>query len=275
MSSMLQAPPTRRRWFQFGVIRIIALWLAVASVTGGPAKADEKLAKQFATQYPGMRDFDPARAALEAEGLVGEILEQRLREVHLSLQKANSAAASRKMTAGPEQGLLNQSTEQTAGTRRSWLGAWKLLVILLLLLAAVVVIIYKRAGQPDTKGPPTGSARSRRRWFQFRLTSLFILMTLVALWLAWEQHYVRERKATRMWVTNNGGAAHSLTDWITPAGTEPPEVSIPFWRQWIGDEPLVSLQLSSQATADDLERVRAIFPEARVFMAPPPGWGFM
>ena len=39
------------------------------------------------------------------------------------------------------------------------------------------------------------TTKPRRRWFQFSLTSLFLLTTLVALWLAWELSYVRERRS--------------------------------------------------------------------------------
>ena len=40
----------------------------------------------------------------------------------------------------------------------------------------------------------------RRRWFQFGLRTLFVLMTLVALWLAWELNFIRERQA---WLREN------------------------------------------------------------------------
>jgi hypothetical protein len=41
---------------------------------------------------------------------------------------------------------------------------------------------------------------ARRRWFQFRLRTLFVLTTLVALWLAWELSFIRERQA---WLREN------------------------------------------------------------------------
>jgi hypothetical protein len=247
---------SRRRWLRLRPGRSIALWVVVVSVAGGAAKADEKLAKQFAAQYPGMRDFDPARATLEAEGFTGNDLELRLREVHQRLERANKAAA--------------QPAKRRA-SRRSWLGTHESFVLLtVLLFAAWAVIVYTRRSRPDV-GPHPGLARPHRHWFQFRLTSLLMLITLVALWLTSEQYHVREREATRRWVTNNGGYAHSLPDWIARTGKKPPELSIPFWRQWIGDEPMVSLQMSRGATPDDVDRVGALFPEARVFIS----WGNM
>jgi len=40
----------------------------------------------------------------------------------------------------------------------------------------------------------------RRRWFQYSLRTLFVLMTVVALWLAWELSFIRERQA---WLREN------------------------------------------------------------------------
>ena len=54
----------------------------------------------------------------------------------------------------------------------------------------------------------TDAARPRRRWFQFRLMSLFLLTTLVAIWLAWELNFIRERQA---WLRENAALLDSPT----------------------------------------------------------------
>ena len=54
----------------------------------------------------------------------------------------------------------------------------------------------------------------RRRWFQFGLRTLFVLTTLVALWLAWELSFIRERQA---WLRENP----ALVDQDAPLLTVP------------------------------------------------------
>jgi len=48
----------------------------------------------------------------------------------------------------------------------------------------------------------------RRRWFQFGLRTLFVLMTVVALWLAWELSFIRERQA---WLRENAALVPDST----------------------------------------------------------------
>ena len=54
--------------------------------------------------------------------------------------------------------------------------------------------------------------RSPRRWFQFRLGALFLLTTLVALWLAWELSYIRERKSLRAALEESGATVISANE---------------------------------------------------------------
>lgn len=104
--------------------------------------------------------------------------------------------------------------------------------------------------------------RSRRRWFQFSLTSLFLLTTLVAIWLAWELAFIHERQT---WLRENAvlvdpiGATNQIT---SPAGPgtisfvqivpPPPAVprSIPWWRRMLGDEAVPAI-LEGEGWADD------------------------
>lgn len=39
---------------------------------------------------------------------------------------------------------------------------------------------------------------------------------------------------------------------------------IPFWRHWMGDRPVIALDIPSDTTDIDLERLRRLFQEARV-----------
>jgi hypothetical protein len=65
------------------------------------------------------------------------------------------------------------------------------------------------------------SALPRRR-FQFSLTSLLLVITLVAIWLAWEFSFIRERQA---WVRENAALADGAAVPMPPL-TLAPGVSI-------------------------------------------------
>ena len=124
--------------------------------------------------------------------------------------------------------------------------------------------------------------KTRRRWFQFRLTMLFVLMTLVAVWLAWELSFIRERQA---WLRENAAlvdpdsilAANFVTSLSTPLSRQitgtltfntvapgEPKESIPWWRNWLGDEAVSIILAGKDWTDDDHEQVVRLFPEAKI-----------
>src|SRR5689334_18850328 len=90
----------------------------------------------------------------------------------------------------------------------------------------------------------------RRRWFQFGIGTMLLLVTLFCIWLAWQVRIVRERQAMRALIKEQGGVARTLKDWRplryppsapAPPVSLPPNISVPFWRQWIGDEPIADV----------------------------------
>jgi len=106
----------------------------------------------------------------------------------------------------------------------------------------------------------------RRRWFQFSLGTLFVVMTLVALWLAWELNFIRERKAMRRTIAEKGFVS-TVKEWNSEAGRVS-QAKVPFWRVWLGDEAIAMIMLEQGATEFDLEQVRSRFPEANSSIAP-------
>ena len=70
-----------------------------------------------------------------------------------------------------------------------------------------------------SQAPPT-----RRRWFQFGLGTMLLLVTVFAVWLGWELSYIREHGLTLRAVPTEGGLAYSCpkhqlkvsTSWVSP-----------------------------------------------------------
>jgi hypothetical protein len=98
---------------------------------------------------------------------------------------------------------------------------------------------------------------TRRRWFQFPLTYLFLLTTLVAIWLAWELSFIRERQT---WVREHEAALEP-----DPANTAR-VASIPWWRRLLGDEAVPAI-MDVDWPDQERARVEKLFPEAVIWKA--------
>jgi hypothetical protein len=147
-------------------------------------------------------------------------------------------------------------------------------------------------------------ARPTRRIFQFSITSMLLVTTLVAIWLAWELSYIRERQT---WLSNNAAlvdagtldpglvavnslqtagvadaadgsaeqaspdslvVSHLSVKIVTPQQAHTPrEAKIPFWRRWLGDTAVATI-LDPDFNAYDRARVTRLFPEAELVKPP-------
>ena len=100
---------------------------------------------------------------------------------------------------------------------------------------------------------PESTPQPRRRWFQFSLASLFFLTTLVAIWLAWELAFIRERQ---VWIKQN-------TSLLEPGQSTPPVVAhIPWWRMLLGDEAVPTIENSDDWPEEERVYATKLFPEA-------------
>lgn len=98
---------------------------------------------------------------------------------------------------------------------------------------------------------------SRRRWFQFRLTTMFVVVTAVAVWLGWEMKFVRERQVMRRRILESGGE-------LWPGDIVGYEhAAIPYWRTWLGDEPVSYINPGRLELTEDA--ARRVFPELQLF----------
>jgi len=122
---------------------------------------------------------------------------------------------------------------------------------------------------------PTG-----RRWFQFSLTSLFVVTTLVAIWLGWELKVVRDRQTAKTWILELGGFVEPWVEEprfvkVGAPGDEPWRKKwsrVSRLRTWLGDEPICHISLvDSDATWEQCERIAHQFPEAFVVPERPEG----
>lgn len=115
----------------------------------------------------------------------------------------------------------------------------------------------------------------RRRWFQFGLGTVFVAVTVFAVWLGWELKYIRERKAFLLRVQAQGSQTVYADDPLWKGTTTSVAIRvprIPFWRRWLGDRPVAIPGWPFQETmsADfDEQKMKALndeilrlFPEA-------------
>jgi hypothetical protein len=116
----------------------------------------------------------------------------------------------------------------------------------------------------------SGTAPTRRRWYQFGLGTLFLEVLLVA-WLARESTTIYDRRKALAWLKENSVGVMTVDDGYRLSGHwggefVPP--TIPWWREMLGDAPIPSLLLEpgKSAEKDALKsRCSVWFPEAEIY----------
>jgi hypothetical protein len=100
---------------------------------------------------------------------------------------------------------------------------------------------------------------SKRRRFQFRLRTLMIGVTLFALipcgYVGWQAKIVRERRAELNRVVD--GRLYGI------AGSDERR-AIPWIRRVLADQQVYSIMMPVGTDRSELDRLRALFPEAKV-----------
>lgn len=119
--------------------------------------------------------------------------------------------------------------------------------------------------------------KPRRRWFRFSLRTMFVVATLVCLWLGWELSVVRQRRALRQELAGNAAFNFVTADamavqvMVAPMGGVP-VASVPRVRRWLGDEAIDQiwyLRHYEGFSESALKRIEATFPEAEVYESLP------
>jgi hypothetical protein len=101
------------------------------------------------------------------------------------------------------------------------------------------------------------ASKHRRRWFRFRLRTMFVIVTLVSCGAAWfggEMRFVRERRQLGEAIMAKQGYFYF------DANTEIPEV--PWWRKWLGDYSVDQIRVPFAHDAEFRSEAKRLFPEA-------------
>jgi hypothetical protein len=135
--------------------------------------------------------------------------------------------------------------------------------------------------EPSKADPP----KRKRRWFQFSLRTLLIVVTVLAVvcaYVGWQAKIVREREAMLIRLHGFGG------DFITSAKiqnlidsgwwrSEPSDWrsdlnddqhhTVPWIRRWLGDQPIIAMWVPRSIERNAAEEIMGAFPEARISRA--------
>ncbi|HEY1600840.1 MAG TPA: hypothetical protein VGG64_14625 [Pirellulales bacterium] len=116
---------------------------------------------------------------------------------------------------------------------------------------------------------------TRRRWFQFGLGTMLLVITALAVGLGWELNFVRARRAFDMRARAEGaGYAFPASASLSASWPEamrdgeyetrwPPRV--PMWREWLGDQPYGLVMVPDAWPKKEAANVERLFPESFVF----------
>ncbi len=157
---------------------------------------------------------------------------------------------------------------------------WHQLFWLFILLGVIWTVVVVRDGPPEVL-----------RRFAFSLRTLFVVVTVLYVWMGWNVNLVQKRRAALSAIQSDlvtsltfdeGSASYRSNSekraqeiaWLLSQrhvrdrfpSTGPCEVSM--LRHWLGDEPIFKIVLKDDS---ELARVRRLFPEAEVTVMDNPG----
>ena len=110
-----------------------------------------------------------------------------------------------------------------------------------------------------------------RRWFRFSLRTMFVVVTVLCVWLGWESSVVRQRQGVLKELRASPGfeitTAEEWAGRFPPNAPHPPPAKIALVRTWLGDKAIqeISYYRHFQGESNSLlRRAATTFPEAQV-----------
>jgi hypothetical protein len=129
----------------------------------------------------------------------------------------------------------------------------------------------------QTEPPKPDPPKRKRRWYQFSLRTLLIVVTLLAVplsYVGWQAKIVRERRSVADEITQHGGFVHwasTITDNSQPKlvisprlNIKPPYPNVSWLRRLLGDDYVLVI-ISAGMSDEAYNRAEAVFPEAYIF----------
>ena len=112
--------------------------------------------------------------------------------------------------------------------------------------------------------------KPKRRWFRFSLRTLFVLVTLVGVWLGLEIQQIRQRANMLKWLDERPPVdAVFVTPGYDATQNEfnrwrylIDDAYLSWFRRFLGDHFITTVVYPDEATADELRHVKRMFPEA-------------
>jgi hypothetical protein len=111
---------------------------------------------------------------------------------------------------------------------------------------------------------------SSRRRFQFRLRTLWIVVTLFCVVFAYvgsQAKIVVDRKAAMVELIRGGGGAVGTERLNLSVLEDGRDYSIPFLRRVMGDHAVFVIFYKPGTAYDEIRRLQDLFPESRIFEA--------
>jgi hypothetical protein len=119
--------------------------------------------------------------------------------------------------------------------------------------------------------------KAKRRWFSFSLRTMFVLVTVLCVWLGWNVRIVQERKAILAELRQAVGEGNvdfvSLESWDAKIETSADASWQSHWahlrvskiRRLLGDESCAILDFTLPVDTRLVERIEAALPEAKLY----------